>query len=141
MTKNTPYKLLTSVVLVFLTTTAKAQLLSWAELDTTPNYTLKEALKQNPLKVYKLSLKKQKLATLPIEIFAFKNLQVLNLKSNKLSSFPEKIADFVYLQELNIAANKIENIPPMIGELTHLKRFIAGSNNLTLASMVSTVRF
>ncbi len=130
MTKSKLYKSLISALFVFFTTNVTAQLLSLEVLDTTPTYNLEEALKQDPLKVYKLTLRKQKLTALPETIFQFKNLQVLNLKSNKLETFPKNITAFKYLQELIITANKIEIVTKELGELTHLKRFVAGSNNI-----------
>lgn len=130
MTNNTLYKFLISVLLIVFTINAKAQLLDSIAIDTVPTYTLEKALQQDPLKVYKLSLKKMKLTELPDEIFQFKNLQVLNLKSNKLKTFPKRITTFKYLQELNISANKIEIVPKELGELIHLKIFSAGSNKI-----------
>lgn len=130
MINNKSYKFLVSAVLILFTINTKAQLLSLSELDTTPTYTLEKALQQNPLKIYKLSLKKMKLTELPAEIFQFKNLQVLDLQKNKLKTFPKNIIAFKYLQELIITANKIEVIPKELGNLIHLKRFIAISNEI-----------
>jgi len=128
--KNKLYKILISTLFVLFTINTKAQLLSLEVLDTTPTYNLEEALKQDPLKVYKLNLKKQKLTTLPEVILQFKNLQVLNLKNNKLETFPKNIIAFKYLQELIITANKIEIVTKELGQLTYLKRFVAGSNKI-----------
>jgi len=128
--KNKLYKILISTLFVLFTINIKAQILSLEVLDTTPFYNLEEALKQDPLKVYKLNLKKQKLTALPETIFQFKNLQVLNLKNNKLETFPKDIVAFNYLQELIITANKIEIVTKELGQLTHLKRFVAGSNKI-----------
>ena len=128
MTKKRLYKFLISALFVLFAYTANAQLINFSDLDTFPTYKLEEALKQDPLKVYKLSLKKQKLTHLPPEIFQFKNLQFLNLKGNKIKVFPKRIGAFKYLQELIITANKIEVVPKELGELINLKRFVAGSN-------------
>ncbi|PCJ26551.1 MAG: hypothetical protein COA97_05595 [Flavobacteriales bacterium] len=124
------YKFLISILLIIFTVNTNAQLLDSITLDTVPTYTLQKALKQDPLKVYKLTLKKMKLTELPSEILAFKNLQVLNLKGNKFKIFPKKITTFVYLQELNVSANKIQIITKELGELIHLKKFIANSNKI-----------
>lgn len=131
MTNNKLYKYLVSALFVFITFNLKAQLVNFSDLDTFPTYTLEEALKQDPLNVYKLSLKKQKLTELPPEIFEFKNLQVLDVQKNKLKTFPKQITDFKYLQELILTANKIEIIPKELGKLIHLKRFAAGSNEIS----------
>lgn len=124
------YKFLISAIFICLIFDAKAQLLDSIAIDTVPTYTLQKALKQDPLKVYKLNLKKMKLTALPPEILQFKNLQILNLKSNKLKVFPKEIVAFKYLQELNISANKIEIITKELGELVYLKKFIASSNRI-----------
>jgi Leucine-rich repeat (LRR) protein len=128
------YNYLTKYLLTCLITliafNSNAQLLDSIAFDTVPTYTLQQALKQDPLKVYKLSVKKQKLTELPSEIFAFKNLQYLDVSRNKLSKFPANITTFKYLQELDIAGNKIEVITKELGELEHLKKFSASQNGL-----------
>jgi Leucine-rich repeat (LRR) protein len=131
LTNKTLYKFLISALFVFFTTNTNAQLLSLAELDTTHIYTLEEALEQNPLKIYKLSLKKMKLTEIPLEVFKFKNLQFLDVQKNKLKTLPIRIGEFKYLQVINITANKIEVVTKELGELTHLKRFHAGSNDIS----------
>lgn len=98
--------------------------------DTVPTYNLQQALKQNPLKVYRLSLKKMKLTELPIAIFSFKNLQYLDLQKNKLKVFPINIQNFTYLQELNLSHNNIEIITEGLGQLLHLKKFTANNNQI-----------
>lgn len=128
MIKNKLYNYLISALFVLISFNGKAQLVNFSDLDTFPTYTLEQALKQNPLNVYKLSLKKQKLTELPTEIYQFKNLQVLDFQKNKLKIFPKKITDFKYLQELILTGNKIDIIPKELGKLIHLKRFVAGSN-------------
>ncbi|MGB0881516.1 MAG: leucine-rich repeat domain-containing protein [Vicingaceae bacterium] len=128
MIKNKLYKFLASTLFILLSFNISAQLIDFAALDTLPTYTLEEALKQNPLEVYKLNLKKQKLTELPKEIYQFKNLQVLDAQKNKLKTFPKRINEFTLLQELNITANKIEIVTKELGSLVHLKKFRAGSN-------------
>ncbi len=117
-------------MLILFTISTKAQLLDSIAIDTVPTYKLQQALKQDPLKVYKLSLKKMKLTELPPEILQFKNLQVLTVKGNKLKTFPKEIATFTYLQELDISANKIGIVTKELGNLVHLKKFIANSNKI-----------
>jgi len=124
------YKFLISFLLIVFTISSKAQLLDSIAIDTVPTYNLQKALKQDPLKVHKLSLKKMKLSELPPEIFAFKNLQVLDLKKNKFKIFPKEIAQFNYLQELDISANKIQIVTKELGKLIHLRKFIASSNRI-----------
>jgi len=130
LTKKKLYKFLISTILIVFTINVKGQLLDSIAIDTVPSYTLKKALKQDPLKVYSLSLKKMKLSELPPEIFEFKNLQVLDVKKNKFKTFPKEIIAFKFLQELNISTNKIETISKELGQLIHLKKFIASSNRI-----------
>ena len=124
------YKFLISISLIVLTFNAKAQLLDSIALDSVPTFTLQKALKQDPLSVYKLSLKKMKLTEIPAEVLEFKNLQVLDIRGNKFKLFPKKITTFKYLQELDISVNKIEIVTKELGELIHLKKFIANSNRI-----------
>ncbi len=107
-----------------------SQVLDSIGLDTMPTYTLTKALKQDPLQVYKLNLKKLKLSELPEEIYQFKNLNVLELNRNKFKIFPTQIGEFKYLQELYISNNKIEIITKELGNLKHLKRLEANQNGL-----------
>ena len=125
------YKYILFLFIIFINYTgANAQLLDSIAIDTVPTYTLTSALKQDPLTVYKLSLKKMKLTELPSEISAFKNLQVLDLSKNKLTKFPVELAKFKYLQELNITGNKIEVVTKELGELIYLKKFLASQNKI-----------
>jgi len=132
--KNKLYKFYPKLILTLLVFSfafnSNAQLLDSIAMDTVPTYTLARALKQDPLKVYKLNLKKQKLTEIPEEVYKFKNLNTLDLSKNKLKEFPKKIGEFKYLQELNISGNKIEVVTKELGQLKHLKRFEANQNGL-----------
>ena len=130
MIKKTLYKFLVSTLLIVFTISAKAQLLDSIAFDTVPIFNLQQALKQNPLNVYKLSLKKMKLTELPTAILDFKNLQYLDLQKNKFKTFPTNITAFKYLQELNISTNKIEIVTKELGQLIHLKKLTASSNHI-----------
>ncbi len=130
MTNKKLYRFLISYLLIVFTANVNAQLLDSIAIDTVPTYTLQKALKQDPLKVYRLNLKKSKLSKLPAEILAFKNLQVLDLSKNKIKTFPKELTNFKYLQELDISTNKIEIITKELGDLIHLKKFIANSNKI-----------
>lgn len=122
--------IIASIICLTFLNSAKAQLLDSITLDTVPTYTLISASHQDPLKVYKLSLKKLKLTELPQEIYAFKNLQVLDISKNKFTIFPVEIVKFNYLQELNISSNKIEIITKELGDLIHLQQLIANQNKI-----------
>jgi Leucine-rich repeat (LRR) protein len=109
-----------------------AQLLDSIALDTIKTYSLISASKlDNPMNVYKISLKKMKLTELPAEIYRYKNLQHLIISKNKLKEFPKEITQFKYLQILDIGSNKIEIIPKELGELIYLKEFYANQNKIT----------
>jgi Leucine-rich repeat (LRR) protein len=106
----------------------RAQLLDSAALAKEPEYTdLTEALK-NPDKVYKLTLRRMKLKTIPKEVFTFKNLQVLNLSKNKLTSIPAEIGMLKKLEVLDLSANNIDSVPPQIGKLVNIKKLILNQN-------------
>lgn len=133
MTKKRSYKFLVKWVIItasFFTSSAHGQVLDSFALDTVPTYTLTRALKQDPLKVYKLNLKKLKLSEIPEEVYQFKNLNVLDISKNKLKTFPVRIGEFEYLQELNISGNKIEIVTKELGNLVHLKEFSANQNGI-----------
>lgn len=128
MIKKKPFFYSLSLLLIFTTfsnTRLLAQVVSYSVLDTLPELTLEQALKKDPLTVYKLNLKKQKLADLPETIAQFKNLQSLNISKNKFTHFPAIIFQFSFLQKLDISGNKISSIPAEIGSLVNLKRLIA----------------
>jgi Leucine-rich repeat (LRR) protein len=114
-------------------------LLDSIAFDTVPTYNLQQALKQDPLKVYKLSLKKMKLTEFPTEILEFKNLQSLDIQKNKFKTFPIQITAFKFLQELNISTNKIEIVTKELGQLIHLRKFTANSNRIV--SLPKEIRF
>jgi Leucine-rich repeat (LRR) protein len=109
---------------------AFAQLPDSVSLLTFPVYTnLEDALK-NPSQVYRLSLKKKKLKTFPMEILKLKNLEELDLSKNRLSKLPEAIGTLTHLKILNVSKNKLEYLPDSIGELKNLKKMDISRNNL-----------
>ena len=135
MTNKLQYKFLVRLLPILLsigtTTSYHAQVLTDEALDTIKVLNLEQALKKDPLQVYKLSLKKMKLREFPEEIYQFKNLQTLDVSKNKLIYFPRKITVFPYLQELDFSNNKISSIPKELGELIELKKLIVNQNDLT----------
>jgi Leucine-rich repeat (LRR) protein len=89
--------------------------------------TLQEAL-ANPDSVHKLSLKRQKLTTIPPEVYTLPYLQELDLTNNKIKVLPAEIAKLKYLSYLNVSKNQLETFPKEIGELTLLKTIVASQN-------------
>lgn len=135
MIKKKPYKFLVKsslfLVLLFAGLSSSAQLLDSIALDTVRTFTLTSALKQeDPLTVYKLSIKKQKLAELPTEIYQFKNVQHLIVSKNKLKVFPKELVAFKYLQILDMSSNKLEKIPEELGELVYIKELYLNQNKI-----------
>lgn len=120
-----------SIILILLSTVnTHAQVFDYKALDTLPELTLEQALKKDPLIVYKLNLKKEKLIDLPESIAQFKNLQSLDISKNKLKHFPSIIFKFEYLQKLDVSDNKIELVPGEIGNLIYLKEFSANQTEI-----------
>jgi Leucine-rich repeat (LRR) protein len=118
-------------VLLSVKSNALAQLLDSTALDTASTFTLAKALRQeDPLLVYKLSLKKLKLHELPAEIYKFKNIQHLIVSKNKIKVFPPEMIAFKYLQILDMSSNKMEIIPKELGSLIYLKEIYFNQNKI-----------
>jgi Leucine-rich repeat (LRR) protein len=88
---------------------------------------LQEAL-ANPDSVHKLSLKRQKLTTIPEEVYSLPYLQELDLTNNKIKTLPPEIARLKNLSYLNVSKNLLETFPKEVGELTKLQTLIASQN-------------
>lgn len=117
-------------IFVCLSNTGYCQLLDSASLQAQPVYEdLNKAL-QEPEKVYRLNLSKQKLSLFPEGIIRLKNLQELNLSKNKIDSIPEKICMLTNLQVLNLSGNKLKYLPDSIGKFKQLKKLISSRNYL-----------
>jgi Leucine-rich repeat (LRR) protein len=82
---------------------------------------LEEAKKFHPDSVFKLSLKKSKLDSLPREIFKFKNLTHLDLSFNKLQTIDANISSFEKLIYLDFSKNKFELFPNNICQLENIE--------------------
>lgn len=131
MTNKRYYNYLLNLFLAIICfTSVEAQVFDYKALDTLPELTLEQALKKDPLTVYKLTLKKTNLIDLPESIVAFKNLQSLDISKNKLKHFPAIVFKFQYLQKLNVSDNKIATIPAEIGSLIYLKEFIVNQTEI-----------
>ncbi len=105
-------------------------LLDSLSLDTAKMYlSLADALK-NPDQVIRLSLRKGKLKTMPMEILQFKNLQYLDLSKNSIKELPPEIGDLKNLQYFSIMKNDLEAFAPEIGKLTNLRWLIMNQNDM-----------
>ena len=91
--------------------------------------TLEEALAAPKDSVYSLKLK-ERLRTVPPEVFQFPNLQWLDLSENRLREIPPEIGLLKKLKKLILEKNKIEALPPEIGQLEDLRELIINRNEL-----------
>ena len=93
-------------------------------------YGMNEAMRE-PEKVFKLSLKDNKMKNFIPDILRFTNLQVLNLAGNKLKEIPEQISQLENLQVLILLDNKLKTLPDGIKDLNNLNELYLGSNRLS----------
>ncbi len=107
-------------------------LLDSLSLDTARIYTdLAQALKE-PDNVIRLSLRKQKLKEMPLEILKFRNLQYLDLSKNNIKELPAEIGELKNLQYFSIMKSDLEIFPPELGKLTNLKWLVMNQNEMIL---------
>jgi Leucine-rich repeat (LRR) protein len=117
------------ITLILLTPCLQAQKKKINEPGT--YYSIKDALKVDPLSVKKLYLSKQRLKAFPDVIFNFPNLNQLDLSRNKIKEIPENIADLRHLTYLNVSKNKITQLPEGIGKMRTLRSFKFSQNRIT----------
>jgi len=79
--------------------------------------------------VFILDLSKNKLTTIPVEIYTFKNLNVLNLSQNKLSALPDNFF-LPNLEVLNLEKNDLDTFSSSICKNTSLKYLYLGKNDI-----------
>ncbi|MBP6389825.1 MAG: leucine-rich repeat domain-containing protein [Flavobacteriales bacterium] len=116
--------------LLLICNSTRAQLLDAIALDTVRTYRSLERALEDPMRVYKLDLSKQKLKELPEELRRLPNLNSLDLGHNKLKTLPEWISEFAHLQEFSANNNRMVNFPEAICALRHLKRLDMSRNAL-----------
>jgi len=109
-----------------------AQLLTLKDLDTAKVYTSLESALQNRELVLRLDLSKQKLMSVPDELFQLTNLQELRLNKCRIIQFPERFSELPSLQILQCQHNEIESIPHSICAVTHLKVLDLADNLIEL---------
>lgn len=76
---------------------------------------------KDPLKVYQLEMRYDRLKRIPPVVFECTNLRVLNLSKNFIDTLPPEIGRLVNLEVLNLQRNRIHSVPPEIGQLTELR--------------------
>jgi Leucine-rich repeat (LRR) protein len=94
-------------------------------------YRLNEVEKASADTIYYLSLSKEKLDSIPTEIYRFTKLVGLNLSKNKLSDIPLDIQIFTKLEVLNVSQNKLPFLPISITKLGRLRELLAASNRIS----------
>lgn len=76
---------------------------------------------KDPLKVYHLEMRYDRLRRIPPIVFECTNLRSLNLSKNFIDTLPPEIGRLVNLEELNLQRNRIRSVPPEIGQLARLR--------------------
>ncbi|MEZ5174135.1 MAG: leucine-rich repeat domain-containing protein [Bacteroidia bacterium] len=91
---------------------------------------LKEALAQ-PDSVTRLSLRRKRLRSIPLEVYLFPNLRELDLGSNKISALPDDLGRLEKLEILRLSRNKLDSLNKSIGDLKELRYLDLGKNNIS----------
>jgi Leucine-rich repeat (LRR) protein len=105
-------------------------MLSSSELRKATAFKSLKIASATPDEVYKFTLRGSttNIATVPIEIRAFKNLQSLDLSGCPLRSLPDWIGEFPNMQVLKISETRIAALPASIAKLTNLEELDASFN-------------
>jgi Leucine-rich repeat (LRR) protein len=96
--------------------------------DSVRIYRSLELALQNPDKVFRLHLVRQKLREVPAEVFQFKNLRELVLDKNKITVIPDEIAELQNLEVLSCSHNQIDSITPSMLQLKKLTKLDLSDN-------------
>ncbi|MGL4597972.1 MAG: leucine-rich repeat domain-containing protein [Bacteroidia bacterium] len=99
-------------------------------LDTVREFTSIEEAMKNPEQVIRLSLRKQRLKTIPKEVYLFPNLQYLDLSKNQIEEVSDSIGMLTNLQVLILSKNKIQGLPRELGDLYNLRILNINQNEL-----------
>lgn len=78
----------------------------------------------------KVKLSQNRLQTLPDELTAMRNLQILEVSTNQLNHLPSTFGQLTSLQRLDISNNQLETFPDMSGCM-NLRHLSAHSNVIT----------
>ena len=85
----------------------------------------------NPDTIFSISFEKQKLNSLPNDLFKFTHLKKLDLSKNKLTTLPEGISNLIQLEEINLGKNYFTEFPEVICNLIQLKTLIINRNEIS----------
>jgi leucine-rich repeat protein SHOC2 len=80
---------------------------------------------------YRLSLFRNRSATLPDRIGDITSLEMLYLSRNRLEQLPESIGNLSNLIELNLSHNRLASLPESMSKLTNLEKLYLQDNQFT----------
>jgi Leucine-rich repeat (LRR) protein len=106
----------------------------FSQKETFITYNWSEVQAANPDTIFSLSLAKEKLSELPIQLWKFKNLKALNLQRNRFETLPDSLEQLTEIEFLDISHNRFAVFPLPITRLYKLKVLKASSNKLNYIS-------
>ncbi len=111
---------------------AQNELLDSITLATYQEYTDLDAAIEDKDRVVKLSLRKKKLKSFPMEILEMKNLQFLDISKNSIKELPDSIIKLTKLQFFICSKTGLERVPTNFGELSNLKHLDLSQNEIAI---------
>ena len=84
-------------------------------------YDWDEVAECDPDTIYAISFRKQKLDSIPFDLFEFHNLTFLNLEKNKLKELPSEFRNLSRLEFLDLGKNEFTVFPLLLCELQNLR--------------------
>ena len=115
------------LVVVILALLAFNNLISQSNFKT---YTWEQAKNLNPDSVFSITFEKQKLKSIPTELFHFIYLKKLDLSKNRLEILPTELAKLSQLEILDIGKNNFTIFPDVICELKNLRVLSLNRNKI-----------
>lgn len=118
-----------SILLVMISFSAGAQLLSHEELIKQPVFRSLESALQYPGKVYRLELKGTAVKdSLPEELFRLSDLQELSIRKCRLQKLNSSVGRLTRLQYLNLENNRLVDLPEALCSLSELHTLVINRN-------------
>jgi Leucine-rich repeat (LRR) protein len=140
MTKNNKIIFWIAVVVIVLVAgwfaysmlRAKKNVAPPVPVDTGVEVTSTAVADVNPTSVFRLNLRNQPYAEVPMSVFQMPNLVLLNFGNDGLTSVPPEIGDLQNLQSLYLNQNpQLTNLPDTIGNLKNLRILSLYGDGLT----------